>query len=73
MSQEFSAKTSVEELGEKVQAYARAEWSYLCSEARKEWEERSRLLKLGRDFLFIAAVLGVVSIHQLLLFIEFLF
>ncbi len=73
MRQESSAKRSVDELGEKVQAYARAEWGYLRSEACKEWEERSRLLKLGRDFLFIATVLGIVSVHQLLLFIEFLF
>ena len=50
------------DLGEKFQALAHA-----------EWERRSNRLRQSRDLLSIAVVLAVVSLHQILLLLQYWF
>jgi len=61
------------DLSDKLQNYALAEWNLIRTEAQLEWEARARQLRLSRNFLSIAMVLGVVAIHQILQLIEFWF
>ena len=56
-------------VGERLAEFARLEWRIFHVQAKAEWERRARLVRFGRRLLFVSVILGIVAVHQLLLFL----